>query len=487
MMKRYLGWISIVLVVVFAFSGCNKIPKEMSVKDVQEILKNVNANPYGIKFQATDQNITARPAELEDDCDGFVITLKEPDVTFDTTLLQEFYPQLNKTVIPMKTQEVVMAYDYKKERLSLLSLSGVALNMNLLDLVKTDASTKEELPAEGPVMVTFTADKVKLKNYIITSLMNTGEATAKEVMLKFMEDNNNVHSVVTDMDMKMSMDLGLEKKARISVTSERLEAHQRMRSDFFTAWMKGEMTVEKADRMMAGGLPMFHMYGKFLNTNFDVEMMGKEVAVGNLWQLDFSNFLKPDDKGKFYEYGFFYNVKQLRSSIPAADGLEQLLTNFKELNINFIINNLTPDVVAAYLKIASINFSNQYKDEQARQQALMAEGMAFGQKFMASKPIFKFTILPFRNHFGEVNLDSSFQFLGAEWPKGKATVRVKEISKMIANIQQDDFISEKVKKKLISLLSEYFLPDPNDTGVLTFEVESGQPGRFILNGKPLKK
>ena len=486
-MKRYLGWISIVLVVVMAFSGCSNVPKEMSVKDVQEILNNVNTNPYGIKLQATDQNIAARPAELEDNCDGFVITLKEPDITFDTSLLQEFYPQLNKTVIPMKTKEMVMAYDYKKERLSILSLSGVALNMNLLDLVKVDETKEKDLPAEGPIMVTFTADTVKFKNYIVTALMNTGEATAKEIMLKFMGDNNNVHSVVTDMDMKMSMDLGEEKKTNISVTSERIEAHQRMRADFFTAWMNGEMTVEKAERMMAGGLPMFHMYGKFMNTNFDVEMMGKEVAVGNLWQLDFSNFLKPDDKGKFYEYGFFYNVKQLRSSIPAAEGLEQLLTNFKELNINFIVSNLTPEVVAAYLKMASINFSNQYKDEQARQQALMAEGMAFGQKFMASKPIFKFTILPFRNHFGEVNLNSSFQFAGAEWPEGKATVRVKEISRMIANIQEDDFIGEKVKKKLISLLNEYFLPDPKDTGVLTFEVEPGQPGRFILNGKPLKK
>lgn len=487
-MKRFFGWISIVLVVVFLLSGCSKVPKEMSVKDVQDLLSNVNSNPYGIKFQAKDADISARPAELEDDCEGFVITLKNPDISFDTSMLQEFSPDLKKTVIPMKASEMVMSYDFKQERLNILSLTDVALEMNVMDLVNIDKPKGDTpKPLEGPVMVKWTADKVAMKNYIITALMNTGEATAKDVMLKFMADNNNVHFVVTDMDLKMSMDLGEEKKTEVSVTTERVEAHQRMRADFFTSWLKGEMTVEKADRMMAGGQSMFHLYGKFLNSNFDVDVMGKEVAVGNLWQLDFANFLKPDDKGKFYEYGFFYNVKQLRSSIPSAAGMEQLLTNFKELNINMIINHLTPEVVAAYLKLSSINFSSEYKDKEAKQQAMVKEAMGFAPKIFASKPIFKFTILPFRNHFGEVNLNSQFQFLSAGWPEGTATVKVKDMAKMIANIEQDDFINEKIKKNLISILNEYFLPDPKDTGVLTFEVKPGQPGEFILNGKPLKK
>jgi len=117
----------------------------------------------------------------------------------------------------------------------------------------------------------------------------------------------------------------------------------------------------------------------------------------------------------------------------------------------------------------------------------MKEGMGFAQKMLASKPILNFTIMPFRNHFGEINLNSSFQFVTAGWPQGKATVKVKDMSKMAANIEKDDFINGEIKKKMILILNEYFLPDPKDTGVLTFEVEPGQPGRFILNGKPLKK
>ena len=486
-MKRHLGWICIFLVVIFVFPQCNKVPSEMSVEEVQGMLQKVNANPYGVKFQAKDQDISTRPAELEDDCEGFVITFKEPGITFDTAVLKEFYPQMKKTVIPVTAKEMVMSYDYKKEQLVLMSFSGVAIDLNLLDLVETNAGKGQEMPVEGPVLVKFTANKVALKNYNITALLNSTEKTAKEVLLQFMAENYNLHSVVTDMELKASMDLGQERKTNIAITSERVEGHQRMRSDFFTSWLKEEMTAEKADRMMAGGLPLFHVYGKSLNTNVSVESMGKEVAVGNLWQVDFANFLKPDDKGKFFQYGFFYNIKQLRSSIPAADGLEQLLTNFKELNINVIINHITPELVAAYLQMTSINFSGKYKDDQARQQALMKEGMGFAQKMLASKPILNFTIMPFRNHFREINLNSSFQFVTAGWPQGKATVKVKDMSKMAANIEKDDFINGEIKKKMILILNEYFLPDPKDTGVLTFEVEPGQPGRFILNGKPLKK
>lgn len=487
-MKRYLGWVGVILVMIFILPGCNGTPKEMSVKDVQKLLQNVNANPYGIRFQATDQNIATRPAELEDDCDGFVITLKEPDITFDTSMMQEFAPQVKKTIIPIKAKEMVMAYDYAKKRLNILSMSNMGIEMNLQDLVGVDDPKGDApKPIEGPIMVKWTAEKMEMKNYILNALMNAGEKSVREVWLKFIEDNDNVHWAVTNMDLKMSMNLGPEKKTEISFTSEKCETHQKMRADFFTTWLKEEMTVEKADRMMAGGLALFHIYGKFMNTNFEVDVMGKEVAVGNLWQVDFANFLKPDYEGKFYEYGFFYNVKQLRSSIPSAAGLEQFLTNFKEMNINVIINHLTPEVVAAYLKMASIGFSKKYKDDQEKQQAMMKEGMAFAPKLFASKPIFKFSILPFRNHFGEVNLDSSFQFSSPGWPEGKATVRVKEMSKLMANVQKDDFIDEKIKKKIISILNEYFVPDPVDTGVLTFGVEPGQPGRFILNGKPLKK
>lgn len=489
-MKKQVGLLCIFLIMIFVVPGCNKTPKKMSAGDVQELLQKMNSNPYGIKIQAKDENISARPADLEDDCEGFVITLKEPEFTFDSSAAAGLFPNLKKTVIPIQMKEMVLTYDYAKKQLGFLSSSEMVMDLNLLDLVKMEKpEAKEGDGAVDAVKATMkiSIDKVEMKNYKITALLNSNEKTVKDFLIQLWQDNPRAHSVAANMDMKVSLDMGPNDKIDFSLTSERIEGHQTMRPDFFIAWFTDKLTVEKADRLMAGGMPMFHAYGKFLNSNFFVSVQGKEVAVGNLWQLDFANFLKPDEKGKFYQYGFFYNVKQLRSSIPAFEGLEQLATNFKELNLNFTIEHLTPEVVSDYMNLTSINFSDKYKTEEERKQAMMLKGMEFAPKILASQPIFNITILPFRNHFGEVNVDSSFQFINAGWPQGKATVRVKEMDKMALKIQEDDFITDPIKKKLIFFLNEYFLPDPKNTGVLTLEVQPGQPGQLILNGKPLKK
>ncbi len=486
-MKKHLSLLCIFLILIFAFSSCNKTPKEMKAGDVQKLLQKLNTNPFGIKIQAKDKNISTRMAELEDDCDGFVITLTNPDFTFDTSAMIELYPVMKKIVIPFQMKEMTLSYDYPKKKLGLLSFNEWTMELNLLDLVDADEKKGGEGVNPSSATVKFSTEKMEMKNYNISALLNSGEKTAKDFLLQLWEDNPNAHSIASNMELKMALEKGANDKIEFSLTSERLEGHQTMRSDFFTSWFTGQLTAEKAERLMAGGMPMFHTYGKLLNSNFFVSAMGKEVAVGNLWQLDFANFLKPDEQGKFFQYGFFYNVKQLRSAIPALGGMEQLLANFKELNLNFIIEHLTPEVVAEYMNIAAINFSDKYKDKEAREQALALKLMEFAPKMFASRPIFKLTVLPFRSHFGELNLDSSFQFIDAGWPQGKATVRVKDMDKVASNIKEDDFIEDAFKKKLILILNEYFLPDPKNTGVLTFEIESGKPGQLILNGKPLKK
>jgi hypothetical protein len=156
--------------------------------------------------------------------------------------------------------------------------------------------------------------------------------------------------------------------------------------------------------------------------------------------------------------------------------------------MKFSLENLSAPFVKSYFDLAKKNYEmSTAMDKEKLQQQKMTMGLTIASEFIKSKPAIKFSISPFKHHFGELQVELNFQFLNLMAPPvGKAVVHIPGINGILAKITGEKLLSPKTQEGLLKLTKQYVLIDENGNGTITFETRPDQPGTFFLNGKPIK-
>jgi hypothetical protein len=467
--------------------GKGKRVKALMVQDVEALLQKINAAPLGLTIEAGTDQIVIQSTLLPDGSPGFGLTLKEPTVVFDTSVYREIMPEFEAETIPLHVEEIGFLYGPDDDFLALDSVKNLKLDWDMSRWIQNRQKQRDQSgDFDGVVKIRVSVAGMKFKNYNLSALLKSGAGTFSQLLARLIEDNPAVDSLLQQLQLEISAAEKGKRVGEIILSIDSLESRNRIKPAFISTFFKEDVDLEKIPRLLAGGLPMFDVYGKMSNFSFWVTGVKKELMVGSLGQIDFSYYLKPDESREFFDYGFFFNVKELRTSIPDNKTVE-LATNFRELNLNFSLGHLSPALIQSYIMLTRTGMSQQFPDDRARQQAVIARSMKIGSEFMKTQPVFKISILPFRHFLGELNADGTFRFPGGRsWPTGKATVSILKIDDVMAGVRREDMLPAGVKQDLLKLMETHFIKDDKGTGTLTFEIQPGTPGTFLLNGQPIK-
>jgi hypothetical protein len=231
---------------------------------------------------------------------------------------------------------------------------------------------------------------------------------------------------------------------------------------------------------------------------FDLEMSSSLVTLsvkknenvlggGTVDKISFSYFLKPDETNSFFIFGFTWDMENLKLSVPNNKEIE-LAGNIHQWGMKFSLENLTAAFVNSYFDLVKKNYEmSAVMDKEKLRQQQMTMGLTIASEFMKSKPAIKFSISPFKHHFGELEAELNFQFLNLMAPPvGKGMVNIPKINEILAKIAEEKSLSQKTREGLLKLAKKYVVVDENGNGAITFETRQDQPGTFFLNGKPIK-
>jgi hypothetical protein len=455
--------------------GKDKKVRVLTAQDVGALLKKINAAPLGLTIEAGTDQIVIQATILPDGSRGFGLILIEPTVVFDTEK------------IPLHVEEIGFLYGPADDFLALDSVKNLELDWDMSRWIQNRQRQRDQSgDVDGVVKMKVSVAGMKFKNYNLSVLLKSGAETFSQLLVRLIEDNPAADSLLQQMRLEISAAEKDKRVGEVILSIDSLESRNRIKPAFISAFFKEDVDLEKIPRLLAGGLPMFDVYGKMSNFSFWVTGVKKEPVVGSLGQIDFSYYLKPDESREFFDYGFFYNMKELRTSVPDNKMIE-LAANFREFNLNFSIGHLSPALIQSYIMLVRTGMSQQFPDQQARQQAVIAQGMKIGSEFMKTRPVFKMSILPFRHFLGELNADGTFRFPGGgSWPTGKAAVSILKIGDVMAGVRREDMLSAGAKRDLLKIMETHFVKDDKGTGTLTFEIRPGTPGDFLLNGQPVK-
>lgn len=461
--------------------------ENVTVKDAVQLLQRINAAPMGVEIAASQDKIAVESVILPDGGDGFKISIKEPKVVFDTSVYRYFDPNIAAEKIPIKMEELRFLYGPADDFLALDSIKRLEFDWDMSRWVKNQLKQQQKAADAVPKLnMKVSLGEAKFQNYNYSALLKPGDENFFRLLVRMLEDNPHGASEIRQMRIEFTAAGQDKKNFEFTFSMDNLESRYRVKPDFIAAFFDESADLESIPRMLAGGFPFFEIYGKLSNFSYWVKMAEKELTVGNLGQTDFSYYLRPDESREFFDYGFFFNMKELRTTIP-DDPVLELAANFRELNLNFSIGHLSPALIQSYIQLTRAGLSKELSDDQARRQALIARTMKIGGEFMKTKPVFKMSVLPWRHYLGELNAQGSFRFPGdRSWPAGMASVMIKKVDDVIKGVKREDSLSGQARKEITEILQKYFVKDDDGNGKLNFEIQPGTPGAFLLNGQPVK-
>jgi hypothetical protein len=265
------------------------------------------------------------------------------------------------------------------------------------------------------------------------------------------------------------------------------ESHQDALSDIFISLYKKGRELPDVSKVLTQGKALLDLEMSSSSVKLSVKENENVLGSGTVDKISFSYFLKPDETNSFFIYGFNWDMENLKVSVPNNKEIE-LAGNIDEWRIKLSLENLTAPFVKSYFDLVKKNYEmSATMDKEKLRQQQMTMGLTIASEFMKSKPAIKFSISPFKHHFGELEAELNFQFLNLMAPPvGKGMVKIPEINEILAKIAGEKSLSYKTREGLLKLAKKYVRVDENGNGAITFETRQDQPGTFFLNGKPIK-
>ena len=474
----------ICLTILLAFPNCGKPVKTPAQKaDIaQELIEKLNHIPLGITFQVEPANVSVEPAAQ----DRYLVTFKNSSTLIDTSIFKQLNTglQLKTGKIPVKTEEIVYKYGPEEKYLEIVSLKGMSVEWDISKvLIVPDANKAKPLPSE--MTVWFSIGSAEFQNYNVSPLLDTKAQNLLELLGAMMGKITSVRYTVNNLGYGVRGEEN-QKKMSFQIEAEKIEGSQKILPEvFISIYLKATQPPNLA-KFLEQGSPLLDLSMKFSTLKISFTQGGNLQGEGTAQNLDFSYFLKPNSSKSFFVYGFDWDLKNVKLTVPGNKDLEAI-GNIDEMNMKFSLENLSTSFVEAYLNLLrkSMELSGTMDKEKIHQQQMMM-GMTIASEFMKSQPVIKCSFAPLKHSLGEMQADIDIKFLNLMAPPvGKAAVTFPKIEETLARIKTS--LSGTIAEKLIKMAKDYLVFDKQGNGRITFEIKQDQPGKFFLNGKPVMK
>ncbi|MFC2146518.1 hypothetical protein ACFLRT_04060 [Acidobacteriota bacterium] len=484
-MKRNITLSALMLSVSFALlliPNCGKTRQTVKtdIEVAAELVQILNEAP-GLTIKSEPANIIVEPSEKN----RYLITLKDPVIGFDISKFNMGIP-IKDTKIPVKLKEVVFKYGPGEKYLQLVSVRELFLDWDFSGFIKTAGEAKDK-PGLPGMAIKISMGKAAFKNYNISPLLDTKTKDLMELVGEFLEKNQSPESVAEHITYEFGFLSKEQEKISILLDIEKIESHQKALSDIFISLYKKGRELPDFSKMLTQGKPLLDLEMSSSLVKLTVKENENVLGSGTVDKISFSYFLKPDETNSFFIYGFTWDMKYLKVSVPNNKEIE-LAGNIDEWGMKLSLENLTAPFVKSYFDLVKKNLEmSAAMDKEKLQQQQMMMGLTIASEFMKSKPTIKFSISPFKHHFGELEAAMNFKFLNLMAPPvGKAVVNIPKIDEILTKIAGEKSLSQKTREVLLKLAKKYVPVDENGNGAITFETRQDQPGTFFLNGKPIK-
>jgi hypothetical protein len=484
-MKRNISLSVMMLTVSFALlliPNCGK-SREKVKTDMEiagDLVRTLNEVP-GLSIKMEPGNMIVEPSEKN----RYLITLKDPAIGLDISKLNFGIP-IKYAKNPVKIKEVVFKYDPGEKYLELVSISELHLDWDLTGFLNTAVKATDKQGLQE-MTIKISMGKAAFKNYDISPLLDAKTKDLMELVGEFLEKSQSPESVVEQITYDLGFLSKEQKKISILLDIEKMESHQDALSDIFISLYKKGRQLPDVSKVLTQGKALFDLKMSSSSVKLSVKENENELGGGTVGHMYFSYFLKPDETNSFFIYGFTWDMKNLKLSVPNNKEIE-LAGNIHQWGMKLSLENLTAPFVKSYFDLVKKNYEmSAALDKEKLRQQQMTMGLTIASEFMKSKPVIKFSISPFKHHFGELEAELNFQFLNLMAPPvGKAVVNIPEINEILTKIAGEKSLSQKTREVLLKLAKQYVPVDENGNGALIFETRHDQPGTFFLNGKPIK-
>ena len=476
-----MGIVSLFLITANCGKSEQKTDNKAAMDAANQVLEALNKIPFGVTTTVDPANISA-----EAKGDRFLVTFKNPAVTFDTSAYKSFSfgDQFKEMKIPMSFEELTYLYGPKDNYLEIVSATGFTFEMDMSKMIKLPEGT-EELPADFTMKLKMEMGKMTFKGYNISAMLKYQGQDLLELLALFLKDNQSLESSVENFKYDIGFTTKDKKNMSILMEAEKIEGIQKSISDLILLLYKKDAESPDFNKALEEGNPIFDLSAKCTNLKISVKEEGNELGGGSLGNISFAYYLKPNDEKTAFNFGSVCDLKNLSLNIPGKKEIEQM-GNIQEMGMKFALENISSEFGKAYFDLIKKSMEMRHSaDKEQLQQQQAAMGMQIMGAFMQSKPVIKVSLSPFKHHFGELSAVAQFQVIGMMAPVGKAEVKVMKVNDILSKLKEENILPPEAAAGMEQTIKQFLIIDDNGDGSLTFETKADQPGKYFVNGKEM--
>lgn len=476
-----LGLVTLVLLTI----NCGKAREKSKEQVAEQLLRFLNKQLPGSSYQVKPENRVVEP--IGNNC--YRITFK--DFTFNTdlpgivsTIFKIMYKNIDFPKVNIaRIEEAVMTYDADKNDIRMHWLKNMKVEYELPELPGNNPTS--QLQGARLKKIHGNVGKITYKDLNVDTRMKTGkkdmpkigENPFQGVLLPFDSTIENLKfgiTVVTKQEDLISFFLEIEKMGNTETGPEDADA--------FIYLLDKDAPPPDLNRTLKKGLAIVDVNFQVGRVKVSIEKNGTLWGSGAMDNVSYSLFLKPDDSGNRFKFGFGIEIKNLKLSIPGKEEIE-LLGNVKELRHDYSMENLSNKATLAFLKLFRNFFQLRALDHLSMRE-IMFQAFHFQAEMYNSKPVIKFSISPLKHYFGGVEAKLHMRLPGLlAVPEGKMSVRLFKIDETLNKLKETNLLSPGVWKTILQILDKYTVREENGDASMTFELDPAYPGKYFLNGK----
>jgi len=481
----------VLLVALFTIVNCGK-PREMSGPQVaDQLLRLINKQLPGSNFQVKPDNCIVESIGNN----LYRVTFK--DFTFNTdwpaaiNRLGKIMAKdmSNPKIRAAQVEEAVMIYDTDKNLFQAQYLKNMRFDYEMPELPGDD----RKLKLEGSKVKKFHGNigKITFSDLDIVDIDEKHKSIPKKIPGKtgnlYLGAINPAQTSIENL--KFGMTLITKQKDLISVFLE-IEKMGDAKSAYedpgaFMYIFDKDAPPPDLNRTLKKGWAVFDTNIRIDRVNISIEKNGSTWGNGGFNNISYSLFIKPDDTYKRFKFGYTFELKDLKLSIPGKKEI-QLLANINEFRNEFAIKNLTEDAALAFLTLIRKLYLLRDQDQSSIQE-IMFQALQFQAEMYKSKALLKLSISPFKHFFGEMEAKVDMRLHSLlTVPETQISVTLFKINETLKKVKEANLLSPGALKNISVTLEKYTVKQENGDACMNIELNPAHPGKFFLNGKPRK-
>lgn len=475
----------------FIFEGCKGKLPEFKKEDAFALLQKINAAPTGFKIEADASAVQIKTdPESSQKAPRYYISLINPVITFDTSILKEMNFPLHEESFSFTSEKIVLQYGPKDHYLALISLSGFHFELESFETLRPLKNFKHKEEKPGKTFPDFSlkchTGDISLDTLNLSPVLEEN-ISLLELITKIIPLNPSLKKTGNDIQMDLFVQEEKSNINQINISIANFHSVQEINPEVIKQlFNKSEDSLEIIHDLLKMPQNIFDVSFGVHGVSFSIKEKGKEKMKITLENVELSEYLKPSSEGGFYKFGCVYDLQSSNFTFPENKALESL-GKIKKCKSEFNLDLLSPSFLQAYIELvkkASITKAPHIKKEI---EEMGSYGMRLMNEFFSSKPIISFSFSPLEHHYGKIEAEGKFQMQQQGIPpSGKATATLYYLAGLEENIKKENLFPVEMIQQVMDVIKRYFIQDERGNGKIIFEIREKAPYLY-LNNKPLKR